>query len=266
MNRSFFGQMVPGGLIETPSAVTVPFGTLRIWNMGASFEWVTRNDWYGFNKAVAWAKRAGWQIIHVLAGEVETPPPSELEWSKFVTETVLRAAGAIRIWEPWNEPQYMGGRPPARIALRLAEIATDIIKSAEPNAIVLTPSLSAVTDFETRYTSEYLAQATRADALAIHGYCSKPDDLRAIAAFMRDRSSLPIYLTELSFATPAELARTFELGAELDFETVVWDGQNTGTAAYDITTPLGRAYVDIQQRLTSAERTGCAQRFMPWRR
>ena len=71
------------------------------------------------------------------------PPKNIGDWENFVTAVVTRYKGIVKYYEPWNEPdaetEWSG-----TIAqmVQLVQAAYPIIKSIDPNATVLTPSVS----------------------------------------------------------------------------------------------------------------------------
>ncbi|MGA2874594.1 MAG: hypothetical protein ABSE82_03550 [Nitrososphaerales archaeon] len=71
------------------------------------------------------------------------PPKNINDWNRFVTALVTKYKGEIQYFEPWNEPdvptEYSGN---ITEMVTLAESAYNIIKSIDPSAIVLTPSVS----------------------------------------------------------------------------------------------------------------------------
>ena len=71
------------------------------------------------------------------------PPTSLTLWDNFVTAVVTHAAGRIKYWEIWNEPNiqaYWTGTP--QELATMAQHAYSIIKSIDPNAVVISPSPS----------------------------------------------------------------------------------------------------------------------------
>ena len=93
---------------------------------------------------------------------------------------VAHAAGRIHYWEIWNEPNdsgsYTGGIP---TLVTLARRAYTAIKSADPSAVVLTPSSTGGNDVGTSYMDQYLnaGGGAYADVIAFHGYWGSTSDL-----------------------------------------------------------------------------------------
>jgi hypothetical protein len=66
------------------------------------------------------------------------------DWEHFVTAVVTRFKGRIKIYELWNEPTTQGEWTGTyEEMVQMAKSAYEIIKSVDPNALVLTPAPSA---------------------------------------------------------------------------------------------------------------------------
>jgi hypothetical protein len=119
-------------------------------------------------------------------------PPSDLNadgtgadayWQGFVTALVNHAAGRIHTWEIWNEPNILieWTGTPAQMA-RMAQDAYNIIKAADPSALVTTPtpgndgSGQNINSWEPAYLSAVAtlypgnSLAPFADIVTFHGY------------------------------------------------------------------------------------------------
>jgi hypothetical protein len=251
--RSFFGHMIQGELLSTPEKITIPIGTLRIWNNGASLEWVYKNNWQGFDVAVAYGTSIGADILYVLAGEPTSGLPELPIWRNFVGYAVQQAAGRIKIWETWNEAVYCKGAG-ARDILAYALVAYKIIKAADPNAIVLTPSFNELqTAYGAAFADDYLAAMVAgggygADAIAFHSYGDPIADFKAAQSLMARHSiDLPIYLTE-GIATPEILAELARLG----LKCFIHNAQIAGADDYDASTGRGLAWQNTFNQLTGS--------------
>lgn len=107
-------------------------------------------------------------------------PPDMAAWDEFVTAMATRYRGKITSYEIWNEPNapaYWSGTPAQMV--QLAAQAYRIIKSIDPNAIVLTPA-SASPGWPIPHDiwlDEYLEAggAKYTDAVAWHGYSGRND-------------------------------------------------------------------------------------------
>ncbi len=165
-------------------------------------------------------------------------PPARIEdWKSHISAVVARYKGRIRFYELWNEPndpnRWSGSYADM---LKLAKEAYTVIKSIDPNAIVLTPGPAAgrkgahlpmrgmTSHIQATWMDEYLRAggSSYADGLSFHAYpiydtCSdtldcagaslaaQVDRVRAIA----DRNGMqgkPLYVTEGGWRRPAELS------------------------------------------------------------
>lgn len=251
--RSFFGHMVQGELLTTPEKIMISIGTLRIWNNGASLEWVYKNNWQGFDLAVAYETSIGADILYVLAGEPTSGLPELPIWRNFVGYAVQRAAGRIKIWETWNEAVYCKGASAEQV-LDYARAAYEIIKAAVPGAIVLTPSFNELqTAYGAAFADDYLAAMAAgggygADAIAFHSYGDPIADFNVLRYLMLKRSiDLPIYLTE-GIATPEILAALARLG----LKCFVHNAQIANQDDYDASTGRGLAWQNTFNQMTAA--------------
>jgi hypothetical protein len=145
-----------------------------------------------------------------------TTPEQLARWEEFVAAVVERAAGRIKIWGMWNEPNgstfYSG--TPAQLA-EMAKRAYPIIKRIDPTAIITTPEVQGN---GSGWLAEYFKAGggAYADVVAFHQY-GYPDwraatsggALQAIAAYKAARdqaglSRLPLWNTEFSSHTWAD--------------------------------------------------------------
>lgn len=118
--------------------------------------------WYGTDEYVGAAQRHGIDAMYTFdstpqwasarptekcdAGPIgcAAPPADIRDWEDFVTAVVTRYKGRIKIYEVWNEPTTQLEWAGSYIDMvRLAKSAYEIIKSADPDAVVLTPAPSA---------------------------------------------------------------------------------------------------------------------------
>jgi hypothetical protein len=253
ITRDFFGLMVQGG--TRPQDVPVDAGTFRIWNWGASFEWVYRNDWQGFEAGLAFAKAKNMESIYVLAGENTTTLPSMDTWKAFVAEAVTRAAGRIRFWEPWNEPVY--ARAGAELLRAYSQVAREIIKAAQPDAVVLTPSFNELlTDYGWQFASKYLSLPVLEDVVTFHSY-DGATQVGAVVARLREVTAKPLWDTETA---TDDLKATFINHAMAGVERTIWNGQVKAPAAWwDAYNML------LHKDLTTSSKRGCG-RFNPFKR
>ena len=138
------------------------------------------------------------------------------EWQDFVSQIVTRAAGRIKAYELWNEPNIPlfwctdtahgcdSSTNPQKL-VKMAQIAYQTIHQLDATAIVLTPSSvininGPVCGYTTDWLAGYLAAGGGqwADGISFHGYLSgcpsadiTPEDVRG--AIRNIRALLDIY-------------------------------------------------------------------------
>lgn len=127
---------------------------------------------------------------HPLAGgslEGCTSPPSNYQyWSDFITNLVTHYKGEVQYYELWNEANgstYWTGT--IQDMAHMAYVAYPIIKHIDPNALVITPSVtgpvgnviknSATTWMTTYLQTSYMGKtgSQLADAGSFHGYIAQ---------------------------------------------------------------------------------------------
>jgi hypothetical protein len=95
-------------------------------------------QWASSNPTQRCAATLRWHVLGCAA-----PPTNIQDWDNFVAAVATRYKGKIQYYEPWNEPDVkseFSGSVPEMVTL--AQHAYRIIKSIDPSAIVLTPSVS----------------------------------------------------------------------------------------------------------------------------
>lgn len=149
--------------LEFGSWPTVPVGAIRLWDNRTSWTNIETSqgnfDWTNLDTSVATARAKGVNdIMMVLAGTPawasDDPSPAALPvpgaagmpkdfawWDNWVRQVVTRYKGKITSYQPWNEANLstFSTGSPAEMA-DLTKRAYDIIKSIDPNAIVIAPS------------------------------------------------------------------------------------------------------------------------------
>ena len=177
-------------------------------------------------------------------------PPIISAWDQYVTAVVTNAAGRIKYWELWNEPDqkasYCGDLPSLVV---MAQHAYAIIKKIDPSATVLSPSASggaAAAWFSSFLTAGGLRTF---DIVAFHGYAGvKAERINVVVADFRrvmsrnNLSALPLWDTECSWGNTdigdnanraAFLAKYFFLQWSKGVDRVLW-------YAYDANPEWGR--------------------------
>jgi hypothetical protein len=134
-------------------------------------------------------------------------PPADIEdWRRYVDTVARRYRGQIEAYEVWNEPNLRGFfSGTSRDLVALARVAYAVVKTADPHAIVVSPSATGVPG-GSRWLKEYLGAGgdRYADVVGFHFYVTPhdPEDmlpafdsLRAVLSATRLRSA-PVWNTE----------------------------------------------------------------------
>jgi hypothetical protein len=188
---SFFGLTVLDFAKVTPN---LQFGTTRSWDAYPSLDWADNNpspgtyNFKNLDQFIAVNQARGTDIIYTLGrtpqwassqpnaisadGPGQCAPPSDLSvWDNYLTAIATHVAGKIKYWELWNEPQaitnYCGDMP---TMVTMAQHASRIIKSIDPNALILSPAATGGPG--PAWLSAFLAAGGTAavDVIAFHGY------------------------------------------------------------------------------------------------
>lgn len=206
----FFGLDVhPKVLNDRIPWPNITFGSLRLWNTltqwnqlntaAGTYDWTNLDGWlslaaqngvkdvlYVFGNVPPWASsNPGDQLCTSQdAPPGSCDPPYDVNpdgsgtdqvWRDFVTAIVTHAAGRIRYWEVWNEPDIPSEWNGTDAQLvRMAKDAYTIIKALDPTATVTTPTSvnSAPPKSIKRWLPGYLAAGgdAYADVVTFHGY------------------------------------------------------------------------------------------------
>lgn len=197
-------------------------------------------DWHGLDTWVSQSQAHGVQFDYVFLNTPQwastrptekcnrgpigcAAPPDDDDWKQFVTQLVTRYKGRISSYEMWNEPNAIGFfTGSAADMAHLVSIAYPIIKSIDPQAIVVSPSPSS-TGWPTPY-DVWLDQFLKAgggnyvDVIAWHAYAGRsnqpaipPEDLvnqiqkiRTVLA-KHNLSNLPLWDTEGGWGNNSQL-------------------------------------------------------------
>jgi hypothetical protein len=190
---SLFGLTVLNLGNLTPS---MAFGTTRSWDAYPDLDWSDANPApgvYNFTYldqfiAINQARRA--DMIYTLGrtpqwassqpnapgpyGPGQCAPPANMaNYDSYLTAIVTHAAGRIKYWELWNEPNstsmYCGDIP---TMVTMAQHASQIIKGIDPTAQILSPA--AVGGTGPTWLASFLAAggSEYVDVIAFHGYWS----------------------------------------------------------------------------------------------
>ena len=111
---------------------------------------------------------------HPVPTAPEVAPPADLiNWDNYVTAIASHVGPRITYWELWNEPQdpeyYCGDM---QTLLTMAQHAYRIIKSINPAAQIITPTVDASDG--PKWLDTYLAKGGEStnNIISFHGYCN----------------------------------------------------------------------------------------------
>ena len=294
---TFFGLTVLNYQNVTPQ---LTFGTARTWNAHPTLDWAEVNPAAGqynfapLNTFIATNQSRETQILYTFGrtpqwastrpdatgpyGPGQCAPPILSAWDQYVTAAVTNAAGRIKYWELWNEPDqtasYCGDIPSM---VTMAQHAYAIIKSIDPSATVLSPAASGEpgsTWFDSFLTAGGL---NTFDVVAFHGYGGAQaeqinaivDDYRLVMS-RHNLSALPLWDTECSWAETsigddahraAFLSKYFFLQWSRGVDRVLWyayDGNPQWGRLIDATgnlLPSGVAYGESYKWIVGATLT-----------
>jgi hypothetical protein len=199
-NSLFFGMQMSADVLKRQPWPTSAFGTIRLWDTNTAwgeintapgvYDWTVLDRWisaaqshgvsdlmYTFGKTPVWASvspndtscAAFWE-----GGACD--PPDDLNpdgtgtdqhWKDFVTAIATHAAGKIKYWEGWNEPENITEwTGTAAQLVRMAKDARSIILGVDPKAVMLTPPS------QDAWFQQYVAAGgvQYADVVTFHGY------------------------------------------------------------------------------------------------
>jgi len=294
---TFFGMDIHRGVLTSQPWPSVPLGTIRLWDTGTLwnelepsrgvYNWANLDGYlalaqahnvnvlYTFGGTPAWAASGSGPQCDYTA-ESCYPPSNIQDWDQFVTAVVAHSAGKIKYWELWNEanmPRSWSGDVPTLVML--AQHAYSIIKTADPSAVVLTPSSNGSSaDVESFLNAYFMTGGLSAtDAVAFHGYVAPiPEgvlDLESkvkIAMAANGISGKPIWDTEGGWGLdsslvsssngPGFLAREFLLQWSTGISGFYWYAWNNETWGTLWTTsgiqPAGVAYGQVYNWIQGA--------------
>lgn len=313
---TFFGMTI-NHLPATPWP-SIPIASIRTWDTAVAWPEIQKAPgtfaWSSLDAMIDLAQSHGIDLLFTLGrtprwasaspdakspyGPGQCAPPANLQyWDDFVRATVTHAAGKIRFWETWNEPQDEPQSP--GLEFYCGDISTmvalqrrtyEIVKALDPDAKVLTPS--AVGGYGPRWMSRFLAAGggKYADIMAFHGYLAPGANPESIVGTIADfraifadhgQQAKPVWDTEAGWgqdawlADPklqaAFLAKFYILHWSSDVERFYWyayDNEKWGTL-WDAANGLhkaGAAYREVYRWLLGATmERACAVKQNVWR-
>jgi polysaccharide biosynthesis protein PslG len=280
---------------SVPFPTSLGFGTTRSWD-ATRVSWSDINtasgiyDWSGFDAWMDYVSNHGVDVVYTLGrtplwasskptapsgfGPGQCAPPVNIsDWDNFVAAVVQRAAGRIRYWELWNEPQdsteYCGTSSQMVV---MAQHAYKIIKTASADFQVVTPATLYDNSAGPKWLDSYFADGgTRyTDIVSFHGYLLAPaenhtqviQEYRAITSKYAQQNK-PIWNTESDWGNirgaenqAAYLAKYYLLQWHEGLERFYWyayDNTRYGTLYSDgALTKAGIAYQQVSNWMVGA--------------
>jgi hypothetical protein len=306
---SYFGLHIHHLDRPTPTpwpSVTVP--EWRLWDADVAWPNLepSRGQWQfdRLDRYLALAQQHGTGVLFTLGGSptwasarpqlassyalgFSAEPKNIDDWRTYVRMVSTRYKGRIQAYEIWNEPnlkEFYSGTADQLVAL--TNEAAQIIHAVDPNAIVVSPSITA--SYGLPWFIEFLKKGggQQVDAIGYHFYVSPqtllPEDMVPVIQRVRQIMSengvggKPLWNTETGWFPPAKmdsdelaagfLARAFILAWASGVQRFYWYAWDNGAAAIvtykeseHAITPAGHAYQTIQQWLAGAQMVGCRQ-------
>jgi hypothetical protein len=262
----YFGLSV----LKLAVSPSLPLGISRSWDSTPSVDWIHSNpargkfDFTGMDTFIAVNQSRGSEMIQTLGltppwassqpttpgmyGPGQCAPPTNIaDWDNYVRAFAIHAAGRIKYWELWNEPNnvkfYCGD---VATMVTMAQHAHDIIKSIDPSALILSPPVTGYTGAPWLNTFLSKGGGSYIDVVSIHGYwLGTAETLTTIASTYRTLmashgiSKLPLWDTEASWAggavapnlqqQAAFLSKYFLLHWSLGMPHFIWYAYDSGT-------------------------------------
>ncbi len=286
----------------------IKFGTWRLWDSGVDWRDLQPSagvyKWQTLDTYVALAHQQGIDLILEL-GQTPTwasarpteadaygagaaaEPTSNTLWTNYVTAVATRYKGKIAYYEVWNEADTKStftGTPATLV--QLTALASKAIKSADPNAKIISPSMSGAGPTQIAFLKSLfdLGLGNSIDVIGIHFYVfgKTPEAiLPAVqsvqaAAHQYNLDAKPIFNTEFGWANPTTfntqddqsgyLMRSLLVGwgAGLSrFAWYAWDNTNWVTlqmtqADFVTPTPPAKAFTTLEGWTQGKEVSRCA--------
>ena len=269
--KTMFSMDMQAGALTGMPWPNVGFGGIRLWDNHTSwsylnpsrgvYDWTLLDQWldlaeshhvdvlYTFGITPSWAAANPALACPYHPGAC-SPPADLRDWDAFVRSVVLHANGRIKYWELWNEPnlaEFWSGDIQTLAAV--SQRAYTIIKSIDPNAVVLTPAATASPSNFAAWLTSYFAAGggDSADIVAFHGYlpptAAAPERVKDVIDSINtamSRSGLggkPVWDTEASWGTTDQLpdldaqaayvARAYILRWSLGVQRFYWYAWNS---------------------------------------
>ena len=297
--HSFFGMTIHRYPI-TPWP-TVPVASLRTWDTAVNWNDIQPDpqtfNWRNLDELVDLAQKRNVDVLFTLGrtprwasanpeakspyGPGQCAPPADLRyWDEFLRAVATRAAGKIKFWETWNEPQnpefYCGD---ISTMVKLQRRTYEVIKAIDPHAMILTPS--PVNALGPQWMTRFLGGGggQYADIMSFHGYMdpgAEAESIIGIIATFKNvftrygQGSKAVWDTEAGWGEDAWLpdrtrqaaflAKLYFLHWSAGVERFYWyayDNSKWGTLWDDVAGlhEAGRAYSQVYEWLRGASMT-----------
>jgi PKD repeat protein len=224
---SYFGMHIQSTSTPWPTA---KFGTQRFWDSGVSWTAINTSrgvyNWGGLDNRINIGSQKGLQLIYTFGrtpqwassnptnatcgyGPGQCAPPADLnDWDSFVRAIATRYKGRIHAYEIWNEPNhaefYQGS---IATLVEMARRAYNIIKSVDPDAIVITPCPTHTSTTPEQWMDQYFAAGGNNyyDVVGFHGYSSIMYRINGLKNVLvkYGQAGRPIWDTEASWGANA---------------------------------------------------------------
>lgn len=308
ITKEYFGLHIHDGIDQRRPWPNVTFDTWRLWDIG--MVWVTLepsdDEWnlHKLDKAIRTAEEKGISLLVTLGQtptwcaakpyryspygkkDSTTRPPKDIKyWEDYIRTIATKYKGKIKYWELWNEPDlYWFYSGTIKEMVNLYKVAYAIIKSINPESIVLSPPIASWGG-GLLWLNSFLRQGGKnyIDGIDFHYYTGKfitPESLKYhILSIKRIRkrnniSNKPIFNSEggannnlkFSYKKAGYLARMyinqFAYGVS-KFIWYAWDNGNIGTMVNSKDFSInktGIAYREIQKWLIGKKITDLKQK------
>jgi len=222
---------------------------------------------------------------------------SNAHFDTFVTKLAAHVGTSIKYWEVWNEPNVVGYANKNWTSaqwVRMTKDARQIILSANPNAVIVSPGIATGTSWLTNFLAA--GGGAYVDVIGFHGYANPPESVLSLitpvqtAMAAGGMGSLPLWDTEASWGADTVLpdldmqagsvARLYLLNAANGVSRLYWYGwdfsargtlwqPNTATGCTapnngGYICPAGIAYAQLENWIVGAVLSGCSSSGSIW--
>jgi hypothetical protein len=222
---------------------------------------------------------------------------SNAHFDTFVTKLAAHVGTSIKYWEVWNEPNVVGYANKSWTSaqwVRMAKDARQIILTANPNAVIVSPGIAVGTTWLTNFLAA--GGGSYVDIIGFHGYANPPESVLSLITPVQSAmttggvGSLPLWDTEASWGADTVLpdldmqagsvARLYLLNAANGVSRFYWYGwdfsargtlwqPNTATGCSTPNNggyicPAGTAYAQVENWIAGAVLSGCSSSGTIW--